>query len=159
MKKRFDENEILADIDKDAFNETKIFYLDGIPVKIIKKKPEMVESQIMDSEEQDILPQSELKEVIAELNMDKLNSEGMSPIDLKTNLSSIEKTAYHAFDALITLGFLPKSASSISRIGKRLNVSLHGGRGRKDIVDIVGRNNEKKKNMLANAVNIGKPPN
>lgn len=132
----------------------RIYILDGIKVRLLPKdldkdgKTGGIENiQIRDAEEQDIMQQSELKEVIAELNEDKLSKEGMSPIDLKTNLSSMEKTAYHAFDALITMKFLPKSASSISRIGKRLNVSI-GGEGRKQIVDIVGRNQENKKSVL-----------
>jgi len=139
------------------------FYLDGIPIRLIPKDLdhdgivggiENIRQQGI--EEQDIMQQSELKEVISELNEDKLSGEGMSPIDMKTNLSPMEKTAYHAFDALITMRFLPKSASSISRIGKRLNVSI-SGMGRKEIVDIVGRQQEKKKTSVENmGLSMGK---
>ena len=179
-------SEIHADIEPDVFNIPsskvlfnknnkkninpiekigKIIYLDGIRVCLLPKdidgdgrigSTEYVQQR--DSDEQDIMQQSELKEVIAELNEDKLSKEGMSPIDMKTNLSAMEKTAYHAFDALITMKFLPKSASSLSRIGKRLNVSI-SGQGRKDIVDIVGRNQEQKKSVLDKmGLSMGKPP-
>ena len=146
----------------DSIRSERIYILDGIPIRLIPKDINgdgriggIENVQIRDSEEQDVMQQSELKEVIAELNEDKLSKEGMSPIDLKTSLSPIEKTAYHAFDALITMKFLPKTSSSISRIGKRLNVSI-GGKGRDQIVDIVGRKNEQKKNMLEH---IGISPN
>lgn len=134
--------------DEEAPKE-KLFILDDVPIRLTVHQ--QVKASSMQSaqqpDEQDIMQQSELKEVIAELNEDKLSVEGLSPIDLKTSLSAIEKTAYHAFDALITMGFLPKKASSISRIGKRLNVSI-GARGRDDIVKIIQGQREQKKSML-----------
>jgi len=143
----------------------QVYILDGIKVRLIAKDLDgdgrtggIENIKIRDSDEQDVLQQSELKEVIAELNEDKLSREGMSSIDMKTNLTFLEKAAYHAFDALITMKFLPKSASSISRIGKRLNVSIEG-KGRKDIVDIVGRNQENKKNLMQNiGLGVNKSP-
>ena len=139
--------------------EQSMIYLDGIPIRLIPKDLdgdgkigdiENIKSGAFD--EQDVIQYTELKQVISELNEDVLSKEGMSPIDMNTTLSSIEKTAYHAFDALVVMKFLPsRSASLISRIGKRLNVSLVGGNsgeGRKQIVDIVGRNQENKKSSL-----------
>lgn len=138
------------------------YLLDGIRINIIPADLDGdgmtggIENIRHQPDETDALQQSELKEVIAELNLDKLDKEGLSPIDMKTNLSAMEKTAYHAFDALITMGFLPKSASALSRIGKRLNISI-GGAGRAQIVDLVGRQQEKKKTSLENmGLSMGK---
>jgi hypothetical protein len=143
-------------------NFAQIYIIDGVPVKLIPKdidkdgKVGGIETlQMKDmNEEQDIVPQSEMKEVISEMNEDKVNKEGMTSIDSKTVFTSMEKTAYHAYDALVSMGFLCKHHGILTRIGKRINPSV-GGVGRQQIVEIIKGDRENKKSILDKALNMG----
>ena len=143
-------------------NFAQIYIIDGVPIKLIPKdvnhdgKVGGIETlQMKDmNEEQDIIPQSEMKEVITEMNEDKVTKEGMSSIDSKTILTSMEKTAYHAYDALVSMGFLCKHHAVLTRIGKRINPSV-GGVGREQIVKIIQGDRENKKSILDKALSMG----
>lgn len=78
---------------------------------------------------------SDVAETIKELNVDTLDSNKFSSIDLKTRLHPIEISSIIAVDSLIALRFLPSNSSIITRSKKRLAVSL-GGKGREEIVSI-----------------------
>lgn len=123
------------------------FLIDGNEIIVTHEKKEIRTAIIKESEEQEMQQQSELKQIIESLNTDKLNEEGMTSLDLNTALNSYEKSAYHRFDSLIAGNFLAKTESIISRIGKRLNVSMER-KGRKDIIEVVGRSQDNRKALV-----------
>jgi hypothetical protein len=85
---------------------------------------------------QNIIQPSELGESLKELNLDSVDSERLSGIDLRSRLHHIEVSAILAVDTLIAFKFLPMSAVIFTRIKKRLSVS-QDGKGREEIVDMV----------------------
>ena len=89
-----------------------------------------------------IVESTELGESLRELNRDDFdNNSRMSGIDMRANLNSMEIAPLWAIDVLVSLGMFPKSVSSITRLKKRLSVSI-GALGRENIVRIVSGNRE-----------------
>jgi len=129
---------------------TKIV-IDGIPVKVVR--PDLDGDGSIDSEAE-ILTQSydrgvtsinqatELGESLKELNQDEIQVDTrMSGIDLRARLHPIEIASVLALDSLVGLGVVHSKCLSFTRQKKRLSVSLDG-KGREEIVDIVGRKRE-----------------
>lgn len=77
---------------------------------------------------------SDIAQTIKELNDDKM-IDSFSNIDMKSNLTETEVSAIIAVDYLVSVGFLPRSTTNITRLKKRLSVSVRRG-GREDIVKI-----------------------
>jgi len=88
---------------------------------------------------------SELGETLRELNKDEIESHtGMSGIDMKSRLHYIEVSSILAMDSLVALKVLPSRCLAFTRQKKRLSVSLDG-KGRGEMVDIVGRKHDQDK--------------
>lgn len=91
---------------------------------------------------QPIVQPTELGDSLKELNLDKLDiNTRMSDIDLRAHLHRFEQPSVLALDSLVSLGFLQTKTLGFTRQKKRLSVSLEG-RGRDDIVKIVGGKRE-----------------
>lgn len=89
-----------------------------------------------------ITQSTELGETLRELNKDEIEQHtGMSGIDMKSRLHYIEVSSILAMDALVALKVLPRRCLSFTRQKKRLAVSLDG-KGRGEMVDVVGRKHE-----------------
>jgi hypothetical protein len=92
-----------------------------------------------------ITQSTELGETLRELNKDEIESHtGMSGIDLKSRLHYIEISSILAMDTLVALRVLPSKCLAFTRQKKRLAVSLDG-KGRGEIVEVVGRKHEQDK--------------
>ena len=92
-----------------------------------------------------IQQQTELGETLRELNKDEIEVHtGMSGIDLKSRLHYIEVASILAMDSLVALKVLPTRLIAFTRQKKRLAVSLDG-KGRQEMVDVVGRKQEQDK--------------
>jgi len=85
---------------------------------------------------------SELKDMLRELNDDTIDpATNMSSIDMKSRLHFAEIPSILAVDALVSYNFLTTDALAITRIKKRLSVSING-EGRREAVDAINRKNE-----------------
>ena len=103
---------------------------------------EKITSNIYDEGIQEISQPTELGESLRELNQDELETDTrMSGIDMRSRLHFVEVPSILAVDTLVGFKFLPTSCLAFTRQKKRLAVSL-GGKGREEIVDIVGRKRE-----------------
>lgn len=80
--------------------------------------------------------ETELGQVIRDLNSDSLEDSKMSGIDMRSRLHPIEVSGLLALDALISMRCMPKLALNFTRQKKRLSVSLKG-LGRTEVVDII----------------------
>jgi hypothetical protein len=108
-------------------------------------QPEMLEDQGI----QPIQQPTETGETIRELNEDKLDKKTrMSSIDMRSRLHPFQISSMTTFDSLISMKFLPRDCSAITRQIKRLSVSIEG-KGRQEIVQITGglKEHEEKKGM------------
>ena len=92
--------------------------------------------------EVEVVEQSEVGEALRQLNDDSVQPKTqMSGIDMRSRLHASEVPSILAVDALVGFNFLPSRCLSITRQKKRLAVSV-AGKGREEIVDIVGRKQE-----------------
>lgn len=78
---------------------------------------------------------SDIKQIIQEMNRDDINEINMSSIDMNTRVSSVESGAMTSWDSLIQMCFMPVKSMAITRQKKRINVSLNG-QGRQEAVQI-----------------------
>lgn len=91
---------------------------------------------------QNITHTTELGDSLKELNKDEIEEKTrMSGIDMRSRLHPVEISSILALDSLVALGICPIKCLSFTRQKKRLSVSLQG-KGREEIVDIVGRKRE-----------------
>ena len=89
-----------------------------------------------------IVEPTELGESLKELNDDTLDKHSrMSGIDMRSRLHYTEISSILGVDTLVMFRLLPVSCLSFTRQKKRLAVSL-SGKGREDIVNIVGGKRE-----------------
>jgi len=94
--------------------------------------------QRFDMGTQDIIQPTELGQSLKELNDDSIEKgTRMSGIDMRANIHYMEESGLLAIDALVGFRFLPLSCVQFTRQKKRLSVSRNG-KGRDDIVNIVG---------------------
>lgn len=89
----------------------------------------------------DVVQPTELGEAIQHLIKDELNKEGMSSMDMLSQLKDFEASGILAIDALVALRFLPKSCLHITRQKKRISPSINGERA-KQIVAMVASKRE-----------------
>lgn len=87
---------------------------------------------------------SDLRESLQELNLDRVDDDGFTSIDTRTNLTLSQVPALACLDNLCYGGVLPKEFNRIGRSVKRLSVSIKKG-GRNDMVAVVNGVNEQKK--------------
>jgi len=103
---------------------------------------ENIDDNSYDEQITDISQPTELGESLRELNLDSLEADTrMSGIDMRSRLHFVEIPSILAVDTLVGFKFLPTSCLAFTRQKKRLSVSLDG-KGRGEIVDIVGRKRE-----------------
>ena len=86
---------------------------------------------------------SELGEMARELNLDTVDDDKFSSIDMKTRLGDIEISSILAVDTLIANDFFPEEARVLTRSKKRLAISKDG-KGREELVDITRNQREAK---------------
>lgn len=99
---------------------------------------------------------SELGDSLRELNDDSNSSNSkMSNIDMRSRLHYTEIGSILAVDTLVDFNFLPTECLSFTRQKKRLAVSLKG-RGREEIVQIVGGKREQEQGATRGLVNMFK---
>jgi len=105
-------------------------------------KPFSLSSNTNDSTTQDINEPSEIGEALKELNNDTIEGDtSMSGIDMRSNLHPLEISGILALDSMVAFKFLPVCCLGFTRQKKRIAVSLRG-KGREDIVNIVGGHQE-----------------
>lgn len=98
---------------------------------------------------------TELGETLRELNKDEIESHtGMSMIDMKSRLHYIEVGSILAMDTLVALRVLPSRCLAFTRQKKRLAVSLDG-KGRQEMVEVVGRKREQDKAVANQGGGVG----
>jgi len=131
-----------------------IINIDGIRVQI--KPPDLdgdgeiggiehIQQKFGDSGTQNIVQATELGESLRELNQDEVDiGTRMSGIDMRANLHPIEVSSILGLDTLVAMKFLPVSCMPFTRSKKRLSVSKLG-RGREQIVEMVGGKKERDK--------------
>jgi len=88
-----------------------------------------------DSQIQQVQEVSDMAQTIRELNLDSIDKDKFSSIDMKSRLHPEEISAILCGDTLISMGFLPISVSYLTRSKKRLSVS-ELGKGREEVVAI-----------------------
>lgn len=117
----------------------KEFIFENLPAENIHQQ------QFLDADEDNGITQikeaSELGDSLRELNKDDIEKSRMSGIDMRARLHYIEVSSILAVDSLVAFKFLPVPCLAFTRQKKRLSVSLQG-RGRQEIVDIVGGKKE-----------------
>lgn len=92
--------------------------------------------------ELDINEKTDLAETLKQLNDDTIDKDtGMSGIDMRARLSTMEIPAIVQIDNLVGFGVLPDICLNLTRQKKRLSVSL-AGLGRREIVKIATRQDE-----------------
>lgn len=108
---------------------------------------ELIEQAVQDHGIQEVVNKSELEGSLEQLNNDLIESDTrMSGIDMRARLHPMEIASVLALDALVQLKVLPSNTLGFSRQKKRLSVSLDG-KGRQEIVDIVGGKREQDAKM------------
>lgn len=133
----------------------RIINLDGLrlreePVDIGEDDVDTVTMRGRDDGITNITQPTELGETLRELNRDEIELHtGMSMIDMKSRLHYIEISSILAMDTLVALRVLPGRCLAFTRQKKRLAVSLDG-KGRGEMVEVVGRKREQDK-AVANA--------
>jgi len=88
---------------------------------------------------------TELGEALKELNLDVVENNRMSGIDMRARLHYMEISNILALDTLVAFKLLPIDVLSFTRQKKRLSVSIKG-EGRKEIVQIVGGKQDREQN-------------
>jgi hypothetical protein len=112
-------------------------------------------SQFGDQGKVNILETSELGDSLKQLNDDETDPQTqMSGIDLRTRLGFSEISSILAVDTLVAFKFITPRCLILTKQKKRLVVSL-GGKGRKEIVDIVAgkRDQDQKKGIFGGLFN------
>lgn len=119
----------------------------------IKDDIDNISSQFPDDIGQSIVHESsDLADSLKELNNDKFDTKTkMSGIDLRTRLHRSEITQIMAIDVLVSFGLLPNDCIKLTMQKKRLAVSLEG-KGRSEIVNIVGSDREHKEKIAAGGI-------
>jgi len=114
-----------------------------IKIESVKKKEEKVIQHYQ--RDNGIVTPTEITELqgsLQELNNDKVDDiTRSSGIDLRTRLVNTEIASIMVLDTLVAFNFLPMSIVPFTLQKKRLAVSL-GGKGRDEIVEIVGGKRE-----------------
>ena len=112
-------------------------------------------SSFIDSGISNIVQPTETGEALKIMNEDIVDKESrMSSIDMKTRLNSVEIPPLVVIDTLVSMRFLELDSLNISRMVKRLKVSLDG-KGRSELRDIsvgVKEGTEMKKGFLSGLV-------
>jgi len=119
-------------------NEFKQTYIyDKKRVHVNSSKTTTLINPNYDTGIQNVTENTELGEALRELNLDKVENNRMSGIDMRARLHYLEVSNILALDTLVAFKLLPQDVLSFTRQKKRLSVSLKG-EGRTEIVQIVG---------------------
>lgn len=87
----------------------------------------------------DLSEQTELGQVLKEINLDVTEDGTRQSIDKRTRLSGNEISSHTQYDMLVNFSFLPLDAIELTKTHKRLVISKDG-KGREEIRDIsIGR--------------------
>jgi len=99
--------------------------------------------------EQDIKQPTEIGEAIEKLNLDRINQDGMTSMDMTSRLHPVEADGILQTDFLVRMGVIPIECMAFTRQKKRLSVSING-EGRKEVVSLVQGKNDRDNNMAGN---------
>lgn len=98
-------------------------------------------AQAYDGGIQPVIQPTELGETLQQLNLDELDDNRMSGIDMRARLHPATLPFYGALDSLVGFRIAPQQCLVFTRQMKRLSVSIKG-LGRKEIVDLVSGKKE-----------------